>query len=125
VNISRQAVPKFRELNPEQIKKICNGCGGKGGWIKAPSFFFKASCNHHDYNYWLGHKEEDRAKADRQFYEAMKEDCTDQKWYNRWWAYSVAFSYYSAVRLFGKKYFYYSDRPRSFEEFLKDVGEIS
>jgi hypothetical protein len=103
---------------------LCNGCGGKGG-VKAPSFFFKANCNHHDYNYWLGYKEEDRAKADLQFYEAMKEDCADQKWYNRWWAYAVAFSYYQAVRFFGKKYFYYSNKPRTFEEFLKATGEIS
>jgi hypothetical protein len=62
---------RFRDLEPEERALICNGCGGKGHWFNPPDWLFKASCDHHDFNYWLGHTEEDRRRADWQFYVAM------------------------------------------------------
>ncbi len=68
---------KYEDLTPEEKKEICNGCGGKGGWIKPPHrVFFEASCNHHDYGYWKGCTEEDRKKCDKKFYGATVKDCS-------------------------------------------------
>ena len=98
----------YRDLTPEQKKQICNGCGGKGGFINPPEFLFHASCNHHDFFYWRGGKEEDRKKADLAFYKYMtldivNEDSRFKRMYYSAWAYT----YYKAVRIFGKKYFNY------------------
>ena len=46
---------KYEELDVKQKAYICNGCGGKGGFVKPPyRIFFNASCNHHDYGFWKG-----------------------------------------------------------------------
>ncbi len=34
---------KYEDLTPEEKKEICNGCGGKGGWIKPPHAVFFVS----------------------------------------------------------------------------------
>lgn len=107
---------KYAELTEKQKAAICNGCGGKGSLVPVPSFFHKASCNHHDYRYWVGCTEEDRKSADKDFYKAMREDVQRQKWYNKPIAELSALTYYLAVRLFGKKYFYYGDKPREVDE---------
>ena len=93
---------KYSQLTDKQKKAICNGCGGKGGWVKPPNFLFKASCNQHDFYYWRGGSEEDRLKADDSFYEAMLVDVSCSVWYK-----TVAYIYYIAVRLCGSKYFNY------------------
>lgn len=106
---------KYSDLTPQQKEEITNGCGSKGGWIKPPNFIFKASCNQHDFYYWRGCKEADRKKADKSFYRYMKIDIKERD-YNllkKVWYYSWAWSYYVAVRLFGKKAFYYSDEMRT------------
>ena len=113
-----ELAPKYLELTSEQKNLLCNGCGGKGSPIPTPTFFFRASCDHHDYNYLLGYREEDRKKADDQFYVQMKEDCKRQKWYNRPFAKTAAWLYYRAVRQFGKKYFRYGSYYLTFDEFL-------
>lgn len=97
----------YSELNDNQKKAICNGCGGKGGWITPPQFIFKASCNQHDFYSWRGGKEEDRAKADKEFYQAMLEDIKSQPLIKKPYYHLWAFTYYKAVRIFGKKYFNY------------------
>jgi len=54
-----------KDLTPEQKKDICNGCGGKGGWIKPPhAKLFRDDCNEHDLLYYIGHTWWDRMKAD-------------------------------------------------------------
>ena len=98
---------KFRDLTPEQVKKICNGCGGKGSWVPVPQFIFHASCEHHDFNYWLGGTEADRKKADKQFYQAMKKDIKDEPWWKRPWYHILAYTYYKAVRIKGGEFFCY------------------
>ncbi len=98
---------RFRDLTPGQINKICNGCGPKGGLVPVPEFFCHASCDHHDFNYWLGCTERDRRKADRQFYREMRRDAG--------WnpiKQTIALAYYLAVRLRGAPYFHYADKER-------------
>jgi hypothetical protein len=112
---------RFRDLTPEQKDFICNGCGGKGGWIQPPNFFFKADCNHHDFNYWLGCTEADRKTADKQFHAAMREDVKSQPWYKRPLFYVIAWTYYRAVRFSGKKFFYYGPSMRTKEDLLEQM----
>ena len=99
---------KYSQLTDKQKQAICNGCGGKGGLINPPEFLFHASCNQHDFYYWRGGKEEDRKKADNDFYEAMKMDIKKAKWHLQPYYSFWAFSYFTAVRLVGKKYFNYN-----------------
>jgi hypothetical protein len=105
---------KYEDLTPEEKELICNGCGGKGGFVKPPhALFFAASCNHHDYGYWKGCVESDREDCDLKFYEAMIEDCKTLNWFE-WLRYRPwAYFYYKAVRMFGDKYFHYAYEKRS------------
>lgn len=116
---------RFRDLTPEQVYALkesgeLNGCGGKGSYVPVPDFIFEASCDHHDFNYWLGGTEEDRAEADRQFYEAMLRDADSQgSWYTRAWYRWWAYVYYKAVRHFASSFFNYGD-----ERTLEDVEAV-
>lgn len=85
---------------------ILNGCGGKGSWVPVPDFMFSASCDHHDFNYWLGGSEADRVKADWQFFEAMVQDAGREPWWRRWWARRAAALYHWAVRRYAGRYFH-------------------
>jgi len=99
---------RYRDLTPEQKLKITNGCGGKGGFINPPEFLFHASCNHHDFYYWRGGTEADRKKADDTFYKYMQMDIANENsMIKRIYYEMLAYSYYKAVRIFGKKYFRY------------------
>ncbi len=98
---------RYSDLKEYQKAIICNGCGPKGGWIPVPEFFCHASCNHHDFNYWLGYREKDRLKADNQFYKEMRKDAG--------WnplKLSIALTYYLAVRTCGWSCFYYGSKER-------------
>jgi endogenous inhibitor of DNA gyrase (YacG/DUF329 family) len=97
----------YRDLTEEQKAVICNGCGPKGGWVPVPEFFCHASCNHHDFKYWVGGTKDDREKADLEFLEAMLVDAGDDPAKQ-----TIAFTYWMAVRLFGSFCFYYTDQPR-------------
>ena len=110
---------RFSDLTPEQIDIICNGCQGKGHWLNPPDWIFTASYDQHDFNYWIGYTEEDRAKADWQFYQAMLYDAQQQPWYLRSWYKLMAWLYYQAVRLFATDYFYYGDGERTLEDLEK------
>ena len=99
---------RYSDLTEDQKSKICNGCGAKGGLVKVPSFIFKASCNQHDFYYWRGREESDRLKADESFYRNMKIDIQDEKWYSKPFHHVWAYTYFKAVRIFGKKAFNYS-----------------
>ena len=98
---------RYRDLTEEQKSLICNGCGPKGGWIPVPEFFCHASCDHHDFNYWIGHTILDRLKADLQFYKEMRRDagCDPIKL-------SIALTYFLAVRACGQPSFHYADKER-------------
>lgn len=103
----------YEQLTTHQKDRICNGCGSKGGLINPPEFLFHASCNRHDFRYWLGCTEEDRKNADDSFYKWMKKDISICKWYLKPYYHLWAWVYYKAVRLLGKKHFYYSNKPRT------------
>ena len=116
-------VLRYKHLTQTQKNFICNGCGSKSGWIKPPSFIFKASCNHHDFKYYIGGTEEGREKADREFYNAMLKDIKSASWYLKPYYHVWAFSYYLAVREFGAKHFEYRDNPRTMKDLVQEIRE--
>ena len=111
----------YQNLTKEQKAFICNGCGGKGGKIKVPNFLFLASCNHHDFKYWVGCTLLDKVKADFAFYRWMLIDINKaevtivQKAYYQVWA----FAYFIAVSAGGSKYFYFASKKRD----MQSLGE--
>ena len=109
---------RYRDLTEEQKDRICNGCGPKGGWVPVPEFFCHASCDHHDFNYWLGCTEEDRRKADHEFLEAMLIDAGSNPAKQ-----TIAFTYWMAVRLFGAFCFHYADRERDENDLREALNE--
>ena len=99
----------YAEVPPARLAEIVNGCGPKGGWLKPPQFIFTASCNQHDYYYWVGGTEHDRWEADWAFYLIMRQDAREYGW-KRWWYYTLAWTYYKAVRLFGRSSFHFGSK---------------
>jgi len=93
---------RFRDLTYHQRMVICNGCGSKGGIIPVPEFLFHASCNHHDFQYFIGGNRLQRKKADLQFYREMIRDAGHSRYYKFW-----AKVYYRAVRWFSAPYFHW------------------
>jgi len=109
----------YSDLSKEQKESICNGCGGKGGFINPPEFLFHASCNQHDFYYWRGGDEIDRKKADDAFYRFMQIDCTNEDRFIKRHLYEInAWLYYKAVRVFGKKFFNYG-KQKTKEDLLR------
>lgn len=97
---------KYSDLTKDQREFICNGCGGKGGFINPPDFIFNASCNHHDFKYWLGKAEADFKIANKEFYQWMLFDIKlYAAWYLKPYYHTWALAYYAAVSIAGKKYF--------------------
>ena len=110
---------RFRNLTDLEIKIICNGCGAKGGWFKPPDYCFTASCNRHDFSYWLGGGYLERKRADEGFLRAMLHDAywmvtryaynrpvlKRRPWWRRYWLKGAAYRYYWAVRIGGKSAF--------------------
>ncbi|MFA5669912.1 MAG: hypothetical protein WCX83_00205 [Candidatus Cloacimonas sp.] len=107
---------RYSELTDNQKSIICNGCGGKGVFIKPPDFIFKASCNQHDFYYWLGKDENDRKKADKEFYRFMRIDISEVELIKKPYYHTWALAYYLSVRAFGRKFFNYSDKYKTVEE---------
>ena len=104
---------RYSDLTPEEKAFLGNGCGGKGHPIDPPEFFFHASCNQHDFYYWRGGTAKDRKNADSEFYKFMRKDAREQKWYKVPFAYTMATIYFMFVRMKGKKYFNYTDTPKT------------
>lgn len=115
---------RYRDLTPHQREVLVelgqiNGCGAKGFWVPVPDWTFTASCDHHDFNYWLGGTKEDRAKADWQFYQAMCNDAKEAPWYKRGWYATMAWVYYRAVRYYSARFFPFGEMKT-----LEDVQEL-
>jgi hypothetical protein len=87
---------------------VINGCGGGRllHWL-VPDFRFRACCDQHDYNYWLGGSESERAKADWQFFVAMLDDAAKLPRPRSWWHVVLSVTYYLAVRVAGWWFFGY------------------
>lgn len=110
--LRNEYIPKFRQFTREDVDElrklgIINGCGGKGGRVRPPQFKFRASCDQHDWNYYLGGQESDRLKADRQFLKAMVSDVYKLAWYRWPFHLLAAIMFYRAVRRFGSRFFDY------------------
>jgi len=108
---------RYRNLSKLQREEICNGCGGKGGIVKPPhATFFEEECNWHDFNYFLGYDATARLKADKQLLEAMLKKVNKLGWLNRLRYKPWCYLYYRAVRIVGKKFFYYSNKEQEVPE---------
>lgn len=114
---------RYGDLTQAERAAICNGCGAKGGRVPVPDFIFTASCDHHDFNYWLGYREEDRAHADRQFYDAMKADVASVARFRRPLLHFLAWRYYRAVRRWGAGAFHFGERERTREDLAKEMAK--
>lgn len=90
-----------------------NGCGGRNSKISKilakffSGFFFEASCEKHDFWYFKGWDEARRKECDIKFLKAMKRDVQRQFFLFRPYFYLIAYCFYFAVRIFGKKHFNY------------------
>lgn len=107
---------RYQDLTDTEKAIICNGCGGKGGWIKPPAFIFEADCNRHDFHYWQGGSSADRRRADYGFYKAMRKDAGKNPFLQ-----GLAFTYFVAVRLCGSKYFQYRDAKKTREDLEAEI----
>jgi hypothetical protein len=114
---------RFRQLTKEHKSILCNGCGGKGGWINPPEFLFNASCNQHDFYYWRGGNEDDRKNADDSFYEFMKKDVSEASYFKRPFYAMTAWAYYISVRKVGHKFFHYSESQKTREDLFNLIKE--
>jgi len=116
----------YNSLTSSAKELICNGCGAKGGWIKVPNFRFKACCDQHDFYYWRGCSEANRLKADTTFYKIMLEDIESSGYgfFKRAWYKSWAWTYYKAVRVFGKKAFYFAEKMKGQAELNEELQNI-
>lgn len=116
---------RFRNLNSLERGVICNGCGGKGGFFRPPQYRFRASCNHHDFNYWIGGGDVERKEADDQFLAATLEDAgLAESWWRRLWLRGAAYRYYWAVRAFGGKFFNFKDASETDDQLWLRVERL-
>ena len=110
--------PKWRDIPSQDRDRLralgyVNGCGPKMGFVNwlVPDVLFglhiTEDCEHHDWNYSLGGDEAERAKADRQLYERIKDRARakTESWWWRWMRpvyYFAAKTYHMAVSYWGK-----------------------
>ena len=113
--------PRWSQLSPEQRKYVGNGCGSKGGFLQPPNFLFAASCDQHDFYYWRGCNSADRLAADLAFLRAMRRDAAASAWWVRWFHYSLAWTYYKAVRLRGGGAFTYLSGPKTWDDLTENM----
>jgi hypothetical protein len=123
---------RYRDLSEKVLERlkevgILNGCGAKEGVLNVPDWIFKANCYHHDFNYWLGCTEDDKRKADWQFYQAMVYDANNASWWLRPWYRGWAWLYYAGVRSSeeSKRRFYYADQERTLEDLNKELDDAT
>ena len=112
---------RFRHLSDKQKGVICNGCGGKGGFVKPPyAEVFKRLCDHHDFNYFLGFTFSDKAKADYQLLNAMLYEIwlggmlseKSFRLFKRVYLSCWTFLYYLAISVCGHKFFYFGEKEQ-------------
>lgn len=126
------------ELKARLIKaELLNGCGPKLRWVNylVPDWLFglhvHEDCQHHDFNYLIGHTEADREKGDEQFYDEIRKRALakSQPWWKRMLRplyLRVAKIYRWGVRRWGAKFggFYYGPRERSLEDIEALLAEV-
>lgn len=114
---------KYSDLKQSEKDFISNGCGAKNGFIKVPDFIFIASCNKHDFYFYLGNTWKLFFRANRKFYKYMRLDIKNsnvsffKKSYYHFWA----LNYFNFVSLGGSKYFNFSDTPKTLNDLKKEM----
>lgn len=109
---------KFLRPHPEQQAQYGNGCGLSARFLNVPDFIFKASCQHHDFNYERGGTLYHKVKADVDFFSHMVSDAEDSK--NPLLSTFVATVYFIGVSLNPISYFVFTyGEWRSIEEILE------
>ena len=110
---------------------LVNGCGPRGWWWIPDTIFglhVAGDCDHHDFNYWIGCKEFDRLKADRQLHDeivARAIKATASLW-KRWLRpiyMAIARAYYAAAVAGGESSFFYGDQERTLEDLYNELDE--
>jgi hypothetical protein len=86
--------------------------------VPVPEFFCHASCDHHDFNYWIGCTEEDREKADHEFLVEMLKDAGDDPAKQ-----TIAITYWLSVRVFGAVCFHYAEKERDENDLAAAMAE--
>ena len=100
---------------------VVNGCGGKGSFVPVPEYRFSASCDFHDFSYWVGGTRIRRKMCDLGFLEALLSDAdTEPQFWRRLWLKGAARRYYRAVRLLGWRY-WNKDGPATWEDFERQT----
>ena len=107
----------YESLNDQDIKMfysmgIFNGFGW-GGSNPIIKFFIERICwkfhiaisQKHDYSYFVGGSIARFHECNLWFYRAMKQDAMAVPWISKYYYWFVAFLAYTAIELFGKKYF--------------------
>ena len=107
--------PNYSDATPEQLQRICNGVGPS--WAPPPIrklmtslsgwFFNSASWQHHDFGYYIGCTEKERAEYDAKFFDAMRNDARQQPFLKMITALNLSLFFYISVRCFGWLSFYY------------------
>jgi hypothetical protein len=113
----------FEDLTPEQKAYLIDDCG-KPGVLDVPDFVFEIACERHDFDYYVGHTKQHRYEADRRMYSLMKAAIRLEPWYRRAWLYPIAWTYYTAVRIFSSKYFYYGPEKHTLEDLERDMAQV-
>jgi len=116
--------PRWSQLSARQRALFGNGCGAKGGRFNPPDFLFEASCDQHDFYYWRGGTEGDRAMADAGFFAAMRRDALRSPLHLRWFHRGAARVYYLAVRRWGGAAFSYRMEPKRWDD-LRVAMEVN
>lgn len=107
----------YESLNEQDIKMFYSMgiFNGFGGWWSNPiiKFFIERICskfniahaNRHDYSYYIGGSIARFHECNLWFYRAMKCDAMAVHWIAKFYYLQIAFLSYTAIELFGKKYF--------------------
>jgi len=117
----------FNAIPDQALKSYFNGCGGPG--FRVPSFgVFTPACLWHDLAYVIGGTDTDRLRADRMFLRDMLKRRKKASWWKRWLLKIAARTYYSAVRLAGRKHFHITEKSPSWDDLrgrLKSQGKVA
>jgi len=108
MKVTLYAPKEYWELEVNQKRKICNGCGAKGSKLNflIPQGVFTEACNIHDYMYYTGKTDEDKKVADRVFINNLNRIVKASNPLLRPIRKAMARAYYEAVSKFGYEAFW-------------------
>lgn len=117
-------IPMLYEiLSANEKSWMYSGCGPKRG--VEPDFIFREACSRHDFDYWRGFTERDRAAVDKRWLGSMlvAARLLSSGWWSRQWHVFLAWRYYLAARWLGRKAFSYRDHYGTREDLVKEMVE--